>query len=55
MTYQKAAQIILNVWNTSQEWDAPRKEQIEGTTKFDIAMRMAYDILMEKSKEKNKK
>lgn len=51
MTYKKAAQIILNTWNSMQEWDTPVKNQIEGNSAFDIAMKMAYDTLMEKSEQ----
>ena len=52
MTYQKAANIILNTWNSMQNWDEPSYPRIIGETPFDIAMKMAYDTLMEKENEK---
>ena len=49
MTYEKAASVILNVWNGYQDWDTPPQDEITGDSGFDIAMRMAYDALMEKA------
>lgn len=50
MTYYKAAQIILNNWNMSKTWDEPIEDEIHGDDAFSIAMKMAYDALIEKSK-----
>ena len=51
LTYKKAAEIILNVWNSFQEFEQPYQEEITGSSAFDVAMRMAYEVLTEKSKE----
>ena len=51
LTYKKAADIILNTWNGFQDFEDPPQDVITGKTAFDVAMRMAYDVLMEKSKE----
>ena len=49
MTYEKAASVILNVWNDYQDLDTPPQAEITGDSGFDIAMRMAYDALIEKA------
>ena len=49
MTYEKAASVILNVWNDYQDWDVEPQNEITGDSGFDIAMRMAYDALIEKA------
>ena len=51
MTYERAAQIILNNWNMSKTWDEPIEDKIHGKDEFSIAMKMAYDALMEKAKK----
>ena len=51
MTYRKAAKVILNTWNSFQDFDAEPQEEITGNSGFDIAMKMAYDVLLEKAKE----
>ena len=51
MTYERAAQIILNNWNMSKTWDEPIEDKIHGKNEFSIAMKMAYDALMEKAEE----
>lgn len=50
MTYAKAAKIIKNVWNGFQPWDTEECKftEITGNSAFDIAMRMAYDVLMDR-------
>ena len=58
MTYKEAAQIIFNHWWMSQTWDMendpPPPLEIYGESTFDIAMKMAYNVLMEKEKERVK-
>lgn len=51
MTYYKAAQIILNTWKGMLSWDDDEQhKEISGDDAFSIAMKMAYDVLIEKSK-----
>lgn len=51
MTYYKAAQIIMNTWKGMLPWDDDKQhKEISGDDAFSIAMKMAYDALIEKSK-----
>lgn len=58
MTYRKAAQIIFNNWWMNQSWDmeseSPRPSEIYGDDAFSIAMKMAYEMLMEKANKEDK-
>ena len=51
MTYKKAAQVILNTWNMMQDFDTEPQDIITGNSAFDIAMRMAYNALLEKENQ----
>ena len=51
MTHKEAARVILNMWNMNKTWDEPVEDEIHGDDPISIAMKMAYDALMEKEKE----
>lgn len=57
MTYERAAEIIKNTWWMSKPWDMeempPEPEEIKIENIWDEAMKMAYDTLIEKTKNKN--
>ena len=56
MTYEKAAQIILNTWWANQPWDmedCSKADEIIVVNIWDEAMKLAYDTLMEKANEES--
>lgn len=53
MNYRRAATILTNTWNSFQDFDDKDLEEIpeDATDAFTIALRKAYDVLIEKAKE----